>query len=76
MRQGCIISSWLFNVNMDAVMKKVKMGIGRRGVRFQEERSEWRLPDLLYADDLVLWGESEEDLRAIVGWFVELCRRR
>ena len=70
------MSSWLFNVNMDAVMKKVKMGIGRRGVRFQEERRKWRLPDLLYADDLVLWGESEEDLRAIVGWFVELCRRR
>ena len=24
---------------------------------------EWRLPALLYADDLVLCGESEEDLR-------------
>ena len=30
-RQGCIISSWLFNVCMDAVMKEVKMGKGRRG---------------------------------------------
>ena len=35
----------------------------RRGVRFQEEG---RLPGLLYADDLVLCGESEEDLRAMV----------
>ena len=25
---------------------------------------EWRLPSLLYADNLVLCGESEEDLRA------------
>ena len=31
---------------------------------------------LLYADDLVLSGESEEDLRASVGWFAEVCRRR
>ena len=38
-RQGCIMSSWLFNVYMDAVMKDVKMGMGRRGVRFMEE---WR----------------------------------
>ena len=36
---------------------------------------ERRLPGLLFADDLVLCGESEEDLRAMVGWFVETCRR-
>ena len=30
-RQGCIMSPWIFNVYMDAVMKVVKMGIGRRG---------------------------------------------
>ena len=27
-------------------------------------------------DDLVLCGKSEEDLRAMVEWFVEVCRRR
>ena len=30
-RQGCIMSLWLFNVYMDAVMKEVEMGMGRRG---------------------------------------------
>ena len=30
-RQGCIMSPWLFNVYMDGVMKEVKMGMGRRG---------------------------------------------
>ena len=30
----------------------------------------------MYADDLVLCGELEEDLRVMVGRFVELCRRR
>ena len=34
------------------------------------------MPGLLYADDLVLNGESEENLRAMVGQFVEVCRRR
>ena len=35
-----------------------------------------RLPGLLYADDLVLCCESEEDLSEMVGRFAELCRRR
>ena len=30
-RQGFIMSLWLFNVYMDAVMKEAKMGMGRRG---------------------------------------------
>ena len=51
-----MMSPWLFNVYMDAVMKEVKMVIGRRGVKFQEGR-EWRLHGLLYADDLVLCSE-------------------
>ena len=41
-----------------------------------EEGREWRLPGLFYADDLVLCGELEEDLRALVGHFAEMCRRR
>ena len=65
-RQYCIMSPWNFNVYIDAVMKEVKIGMGR----------EWRLPGLLYEDDLVLCGESEEDLRVMLGWFVEGCRRR
>ena len=30
----------------------------------------------MYADDLVLCGESEEGLRVMVGWFAEVCKRR
>ena len=62
-------------VYMDAVMKEMKMGMRRREVRFQERR-EWRLPGFLCADGLVLCGESEEDLRTMVGQFAEVCRRR
>ena len=38
------------------------------------EVRERRLPGFLYADDLVLCGKSKEDLRAMVGHFVEVCK--
>ena len=50
-RQVCIMSPWVFNVYMNAVMKVLKIGMGKRGMRFQDEGREWRLPGLLYADD-------------------------
>ena len=75
-RQACIMSPWLFNVYMAEGMKEVKMGMGRRAVSFLEEGREWRLPGLLYSDDLILCGESDENLRLIVGWLAEVCRRR
>ena len=47
------------------------MGMGRRRVRFLEDGRKWRL----YADDLFLCGESEENLREMTGQFAEVCRR-
>ena len=70
------MSPFLFNVYMDGVLKEVKMRMGIRGVRFLENGREWRLPGLICADDLILCGKSEEDLRAMVRWFAEVCRRR
>ena len=57
-------------------MKKVKMGMVRRGVIFLEEKREWKLTSLLYGDNLVLCGESQDDLRAMVRHFGEVCWRR
>ena len=57
-------------------MKEMKMGMGRRGVSFLEDGREWRLPALLYAEDLVLCSELEEDLRVMEGWFAEVCSRK
>ena len=51
-------------------------GMGRSGVKYLEEGREWRLTSLLYADDLVVCGEMEEDMRALVGRFAEVCMRR
>ena len=54
--------AWLFIVYLDAAMKEGK-------------RVEISWP-LVYTDSFVRCGESGEDLRVMVGWFVEVCRRR
>ena len=70
------VPPWLFNVYMGVVVIEVKMGMTRRGVSFLEHGREGRLPGFSYADDLVLYGELEEDLRVMVRRFAEVCRRR
>ena len=57
---------------MGAVMKKWKMRIGRMGAKFLEEGREWRLPGFLYGDELVLCGETQENLRVMAEWFDEI----
>ena len=65
-RQGCIMCPWFFNMYMGTVMKEVKMGMERR-----RESGDY-LPSFMQ----VLYGESKEDLKAIVERFVEVCRTR
>ena len=48
------------------------MGMGRRGASFLEDGRECRLLGFMYADDLVFRGESEGDLRSMLGRFVQL----
>ena len=66
-RQGCFMSPRLFNVYTGALMKEVKMWMGKMGVMFLEEEREWRLPGLLYSDDSVLCGKSEKALKVMLG---------
>ena len=75
-KQGCIMSLWFFNVYMNAMMKEVKIGMGRMEMLFLEKGRECRLPGLLYVDDLILCGKSEQDLEVMVEHFVEVCRKR
>ena len=63
-RQGCIMSLWLFNVYVESMMKEVKIRMGKIGVRFLKESREWRC------------GGLEENLKVMLGCFVEVCRRR
>ena len=56
LRQGCVISPWLFNVFMDGVMKEVRESVGDVGATLWDVRtnSEWKVERLMFADDTVL----------------------
>ena len=55
LKQVRIMFPCLISVYMDAVVKEVKVGMGRRGVIFQKEGREYRLPGILHADDGFVW---------------------
>ena len=71
---GCI-TTFVFSMYMDAVLKEVKMGMGRMEMRFLEKGREWRLPGLLCANHLSLHSKLE-DLKAMGGCFIKVYRRR
>ena len=68
LRQGCVMSPWLFNLFMDAAMKEVREKEGDVGVTLRDERRniEWKVDWLMFADDTVLLGDSEEKLERLV----------
>ena len=78
LRQGCVMSPWLFNLFMDAVMKEVREKAGDVGVMLRDVRQnvEWKVEWLMFADDTVLVGDSEEKLERLVQEFGRVCQRR
>ena len=75
-KQGCVMSPWLFNIFMDGVMKEWKMRIQGEGAELNENGKLWKVPSCLYADDAVLFAESEEKLQRMVSEFNCVCERR
>src|SRR5215469_5652612 len=78
LRQGCVMSPWLFNVYMDSIVSEVKRECVEEGLNLQSERGglHWRMNMLLYADDTVLMGETEESLQRLVTLFNRECEKR
>ena len=75
LRQGCVMSPWLFNLFMDAAMKEASEKAGDIGVTLRDERRniEWKVEMLMFADDTVLLGDSEEKLERLVQEFGRMC---
>ena len=59
LKQGCVLSSWLFNLFMDAAIREWKAKIMNAGVCLNERDGRHRVSSLLFADDAVLIADSE-----------------
>uniref|UniRef100_A0A3P9JM39 ribonuclease H n=1 Tax=Oryzias latipes TaxID=8090 RepID=A0A3P9JM39_ORYLA len=76
LRQGCVMSPWLFNVYMDGVVKEVNERVLGTGVSMMNtDSSEWSVNQLLFADDTALVADSEESLARLVEEFGRVCDR-
>ena len=78
LRQGCVMSPWLFNVFMDGVMREVREKTGEVGACLWDERRncEWKVEWFIFADDTLLVGDSEEKLDELVKEFGNVSNRR
>ena len=61
-RQGCVLSPWLFNVFMDRIMREVKDRL-QGGVHLTATT----VKILLFADDIVVCTEKKEDMERNLG---------
>ena len=78
LRQGCVMSPWLFNVFMDGVMREVNLEVEEVGASLSDARDNnaWKVKCLMYADDTVLLADREEELQLLVDAFGGECRKR
>ncbi len=76
-RQGCVMSPWLwlFNICMDGCVKEMTVGVRELGVKLNVRGVDQPLLADLYADNTVLLAESEGMLQRIVNEFDRVCKR-
>ena len=59
LRQGCVMSPWLFNLYIDGVVREVNVRVLGRGLKLVDGNdNEWKLNQLLFADDTVVAADS------------------
>ena len=77
LRQGFVMSPWLFNLYTDGVVREVNAQVLCRGLKLVHGNdNEWELNQLLFADDTVVVAESERKLCPLVTEFGWACERR
>ena len=68
--QGCVMSPWLFNVDMDCVIREVNVRVVGKGLELLSANGgRFEINHLLFADDTALVAESEEKLGRLVSEF-------
>ena len=61
-RQGCILSSCLFNFYAECIMRNAGLEEARAGIKI----AGGNIDNLRYADDTTLMAESEEELKSLL----------
>ncbi len=62
LRQGCVMSPWLFSVYMNGVLREMKASVCNIGADLCMNNPEWKLSTVLFADDTVFIAKDERDL--------------
>ena len=60
-RQGCILSPWLFNLYAEYIMRNAGLDEAQAGIKIGGRN----INNFRYADDTTLMAESEEDLNSL-----------
>ena len=77
LRQGCVISLWLFIVYMDGVVRDVNvLVLGKELKLLSANGSRFEINQLLFTDDTALAADSEEKLCRLVSEFGRVCERK
>ena len=61
-RQGCILSSCLFNLYAEYIMRNAGLEKAQAGIKISGRN----INNLRYADDTTLMAESEEELKSLL----------
>ena len=61
-RQGCILSPWLFNLYAEYIMRNAGLEETQAGIKIAGRN----INNLRYADDITLMAESEEELKSLL----------
>ena len=61
-RQGCILSPYLFNLYAEYIMRNAGLEEAQAGIKISRRK----INNLRYADDTTLMAESEEELKSLL----------
>ena len=76
LRQGCVMSPWLFNVYMDSVVREVNVWVLEKGLELLSANGgRFEINQLLFADTALV-ADSEEKLCRLVSEFGRACERK
>ena len=70
-RQGDVLSPLLFNAALEQCMRRWKQGLSDHGIKVSNDNGAQRLTNVRFADDLIIYANSLDELTAMVEALVQ-----